>query len=149
MPGPKNKLDDFLNEIEINCDPPIGSRACVQFCLDCLALIRGKLPPIAEEALSFATECLEKPVPVSRVNDMLTKCWQFLDENHRDIPIDDARVSVIRAAMVPVYCLKHPTTNDVVDHLSFFLKLLNNVEPHFEDEEVLLRQHFANCLTKR
>jgi hypothetical protein len=54
MRNQSEKIDDLLNDIEINCDPAIGSRACTRFSLDCLTLIRHKLPPIAEEGLAVA-----------------------------------------------------------------------------------------------
>jgi hypothetical protein len=60
------KLDSLLNEIEIKCDPPIGGPECHRFSVDCLSLIRHKLPPVAEEAFLRLTEYLEEQAPFSQ-----------------------------------------------------------------------------------
>jgi hypothetical protein len=36
--------------------------------------------------------------------------------------------------------------HDIVDHLSYFLAFVNQVEPHLAEEEALLRKHFTKCL---
>jgi hypothetical protein len=140
------ELDLLLNDIEMNCDPTIGSEQCNQFSIDCLSLIRHKLPPIAEEGLTIVTEYLEGRVPLRSVTDMLVKCWQYLKENYNQASPDDPVVSAIRAVIFPLTAQKDPQQRDIVDHLSLFLTLVNNVEPHYDDEESLMRKHFAKCL---
>src|SRR5690349_18573969 len=83
------KLDLLLNDIEMHCDPAIGSQQVNQFSIDCLSLIRRKLPPIAAEGLALTIEYLEGRVPFQSVTDMLAKCWQYLKENHENVPLDD------------------------------------------------------------
>ena len=139
-------LDLLLNDIEMGCDPAIGSEQVNRFSIDCLSLIRHKLPRIAAEGLALTTEYLEGRAPLESVTDMLVKCWQYLKENHEHAPLNDPVVSAIRAVIFPLDAQKHPEKRDIVDHLSFFLMLVNNVEPHFEEEEGLLRKHFAKCL---
>jgi hypothetical protein len=143
------KLDQLLNEIEICCDPEIGDDRCNQFCLDCLALIRHKLPPIAADALVVVTDYREGRVPLKSVVDMTVKCWKYLDENHGHQPLDDPLVSAIRAVIFPLSAQRTPAERDLVDHLSFFLMLVNNVEPHCGEEEALLRKYYAGCLDRR
>ena len=103
MLNQSKRIDDLLNDIEVNCDPAIGSRACTRFMLECLTLIRHKLPPIAEEGLAVVTACLEGRATVEVVTDALVRCWQYLDEKHKDAPTSDPEVSIIRAVMFPVY----------------------------------------------
>jgi hypothetical protein len=146
VPTEFQNLTGLLNDIEINCDPTIGSRECSQFSLDCLALIRHKLPPIAEEGLALGTAYLEGRVPVQSVIDMLIKCWQYLAENHKHTPMDDPAVNAIRAVIFPLDAQKNPEERNIVDHLSSFLEFVNIVEPHHKEEEALLRTCFAKCL---
>lgn len=93
MSNQAQKIADLLNDIEIKCDPAVGSRACTQFSLDCLSLIR--------------------------------------------------------AVIFPLDAQKNPEERDVVNHLGLFLEFVNTVEPHYEEEEALLRRHFADCIETR
>ena len=146
MQNPCSKLNDLLNGIESNCDPTVGSPECTQFSLDCLALIRHKLPPIAQEGISVVRDYYEGRVPLQVVADTLTKCWQYLDQHHKNVPFAETAVSAIRAVIFPLSAQTNPQDKDIVDHLSLFLKFVNNVEPHYEEEESLLRTHFSKCL---
>jgi len=149
MLNQSKRIDDLLNDIEVNCDPAIGSRACIRFYLDCLRLISHKLPPIAEEGLAVATAYVEGRASVEVVTDAIVKCWQYLDEKHKHAPTSDPNVSIIRAVLFPLYAEKNPEERDVVDHLSLFLAFVNTVEPHYEEQETLLRTHFSDCLKAR
>jgi hypothetical protein len=140
------ELDRLLNDIEIGCDPPVGGPECNRFSLDCLALIRYKLPPVALEGLACVTEYLAGQLTLQSVTDMRIKCWQYLDENYKHAPLDDPMVSAVRAVICPLHAQQNPDERNIVDHLSFFLMLVNNVEPHFQEEESLLRAYFAHCL---
>ncbi len=146
MADPSQKLDLLLNDVEINCDPTIGSRECIQFTLDCLKLIRGKLPPIAEQGVSVVSDYLERRTSLQVVLDALLRAWEYLKENCKNTSIEDPVVSAIRAVICALHAQKNPQQRDIVDHLSFFLELVNNVEPHYEEEEALLRTYFAKCL---
>jgi hypothetical protein len=54
------------------------------------------------------------------------------------------------AAVRAVICILHeqfrPNPDDLVDSLSLFLRLLNNIEPRFEEQDALMQKHFAACL---
>lgn len=140
------ELDSLLNDIEISCDPPVGAPECNRFSLDCLALIRHKLPPVALEGVACVTAYLAGQIPLQSVTEMRIQCWQYLDENHKHAALDDPTVSAVRSVISLLGAQDPPERRDIVDHLSFFLMFVNNVEPHFEEEEVLLRKHFAQCL---
>src|SRR5437773_8917117 len=99
MSNESKQLDSLLNDIEMRCDPAIGSKQCNAFSLDCLSLIRHKLPPIAAEGVAIATEYFEGRVPLKSVTDMLIRMWQYLDEHHQQTAIDDPKVSAIRAVI--------------------------------------------------
>jgi hypothetical protein len=77
---------------------------------------------------------------------MGAKCWQYLNENYKHVSLKDPVVSAIRAVIFPLHAQQHPDDHNVVDHLSFFLSLVNNVEPHIAEEESFLRKHFIGCL---
>jgi hypothetical protein len=140
------RLDSLLNDIEQICDPPIGSQASIQFSLACLALVRHRLPQIAEHVRAFSAEHLERPAPLGEVEELLVRCWRYLEENHKNAPLEDPTVSAFRAVICILHAQKHPEERAIVDHLSFFLMLVNNLEPHHQEQESLLRTHFAQCL---
>lgn len=141
------KLDLLLNRIEMNCDLTIGGKTCNEFMMECLSLIQSKLPPIAVEAFRVSNDYLAGRAKLRSVTGMLEKCWEYLHENHQDQKINQPEVSAIRAVICLLHAQAHPQERDIVDQLSFFLTLVNNVESQFDREEFLLRRHFAECLT--
>ena len=143
----EQRLSDLLNDIEINCDPGIGGGQCNAFSIECLFLIQHKLPPIAVEALGILNDYLAGRIPVKSVLDALVGLWKYLDTNHPQRGVDNLEISAIRAVIFPLDAQKSPEMRNIVDHLGFFLQFVNNVEPHYEEEEVLLRKHFGECLT--
>ena len=145
MTGNSQKLDSLLNIIEMNCDPTIGSSECNRFSLDCLSLIQHELPSIAAQAFTLLTEYINGQARLQTLVDMRIKCWQYLDENHKHAPLHDPVVSAIRAVIFSLQAQQTPEERNFVDHLSSFLMWLNNVEPHFEEQESLLQKHFAQC----
>ena len=140
------KLDDLLNDIEMNCYPAIGVEPCIRFSLDCLALVQHKLPLIAEEARFLVAEYLEGRVSLQSIKEMLAKCWQYLKENRNHHPAEEPTESAIRAVIFPLTALRDFAERDIVDHLGLFLEFVNQVEPHYGEEEALLRKYFADCL---
>ncbi len=146
MTNTSDKLDAVLNEIEMNCDPANGSDQCNRFRIACLSLVRSKLPPIAVEGFELANGHIEGHVSMQLITAMLSRCWQYLKENHHHDPLNHPIVSGIRAVICLLYGQTHPEERDIVDHMGFFLMLVNNVEPHFEEEESLLRVFFGKCL---
>jgi hypothetical protein len=146
MAHQSQRLEDLLNQVEINCDPTIGAQECVQFQLDCLALIHHKLPLTAVQSIATLSEYLQGSVPLTNVTNALVNCWAYLDQNHKNSPLAQPEVSAIRATIFPLKAQETPLERNIVDHLSFFLELVNNVEPHLNEEETLLRLHFGKCL---
>jgi hypothetical protein len=109
-------------------------------------LIKEKLPPIALEALDVLQEYFGLRVPIEAVNDMRLKCWHHIDENYRAVDSLDAKVSGIRSVIFPLDAQRRAPAREIADHLSCFLTFVNQVEPHLDEEEALLRKHFTKCL---
>jgi hypothetical protein len=135
-----------LNDIEMNCNPKIGDDRCTKFSYECLSLIRDKLPTIAAEAFDLLGDNLEGPVQLDSISEMLKRLWTYFDENRKEKGIGFAEEGAIRAVIGPLHALINPDTREIVDDLAFFLKMINNIEPHFEEEEALLRKLFKDCL---
>jgi hypothetical protein len=148
MTNPSHILEDLLNDIEINGDPTVGSAECTQFSLACLALIRHKLPPIAERGVATLRDYLDGRVSLETVVRAKVACWEFLGGAHKDAPLTDPIVAAVRAVIFPLEAQRVPQERDIVDHLAFFLEFVNDVEPHYEEEEALLRTCFSKCLGK-
>src|SRR5581483_2935062 len=126
------KLGSLLNDIEIACDPTIACEQVNGFSLDCLLLIRHKLPLIARRGLRLASEYLEGRVSLNELSDMLARCWQHLEENRDSLQPNDPGASAVRAVICVLYAQQHADARNIADHLGFFLTLVNNVEPHFD-----------------
>ena len=124
----------------------VGSEQCIQFMTECLSLIQHKLPPIAVEAMAVAREYSAGRISVRTVSEMLVKCWEYLKEHHPGVLFEHPEVAALRAVICLLHAQKHPQACNIVDHLSFFLWLVEDVESHREQEEALLRKHFAKCL---
>jgi hypothetical protein len=140
------ELSELLNRIEENCDPPIGSQQCNDFMLECLSLIREKLPPISLEAMEVLRKYFSRVVKIEAVSEMLVKCWHHIDENYKGVDSCHVEVSAIRAVIFPLDAQRRAHERDIVDYLESFLTFVNQVEPHPEKEEDLLRKHFAKCI---
>lgn len=140
------ELDLLLNRIEENCDPASCGKNAVEFMVDCLSLVEHKMPTIAKEALRVARGYPAERATLDAVVEMLDRCWLYLDEQYRGKDLSDPEVSAIRAAIFILFDLQHPEEFEIVDSLSFFLRLVNNIERHLQEEESLLRVHFAGCL---
>jgi len=141
-----DKLGALLNDIEQKCDPAIGSKQCIQFMLECLSLIEQKLPSIAVEALTVAKEYLAGRTSLESVSEMRLQCWQYLRQHYPGVLFKHSEVNAIRAVIFLLHAQEHPEDRNIVDHLSFFLMLVNDVEPHRKEEETLLPKYFAECL---
>lgn len=140
------RLDHLLNRIEMGCNPEVGLKQSSDFMMECLSLIKSKLPRVASEGLRISNEYIAGRAQRESIIEALEKCWSDLRENHSGQQINEHEVSGIRATICLLHAQAHPHERDIVDQLSFFLTLVNNVEPHFEKEEFLLRRHFAQCL---
>lgn len=140
------EIDGLLNQIEETSNPTVGSKASTQFMLECLALIEEKLPPLATEAAELTNRYLSGRAKLEAVIEMRSKCWRHIDECRKTGDCDSLEVNAIRAVIFPLDAFEHPAEHDVVEHLSAFLAFVNHVEPHFQQEEALLRKHFASSL---
>jgi hypothetical protein len=136
-------LNLLLNDIEETCDPEIGSEASRNFSLDCLSLIAARSPSICEEALRLLKS--ESEIQTTALDELYVRCWNFIESHLPNKPITTPEVSAVRATICTLYAATHRHERNIVDHLSFFLELVNNVLPISERHEELLRQHFAGC----
>jgi hypothetical protein len=85
-------------------------------------------------------------VKIEAVSEMLVKCWHHIDENYKGVDSCHVEVSAIRAVIFPLDAQRRAHERDIVDYLESFLTFVNQVEPHPEKEEDLLRKHFAKCI---
>jgi hypothetical protein len=146
MTNPSRKLDLLLNSLEQTCDSSAYLRARDAFMIDCLWLIEQLMPPIASASFQAARNYHDGLAPLNSVSDALVTCWRELRVGDREMRLDHPEVSAIRAVICLLYSQEHPEADDFLDSISFFLRLLNNVEAHFERQEALLLKHFDSCL---
>jgi len=131
----------LLNSIEENCE--LSRDQIARFKLDVLALIGPKLLPIASESMALAKDFMTGSISESAIASALERCWNSSDQN-RGLTTPESNST--RAVICLLYGLIHGEKDDVVDSLSFFLTLVNNVEPHVSRELELLHRHFRDCL---
>jgi hypothetical protein len=148
MTKPEQNLDDLLNDIEQNCDPAVGDQESNDFMFDCLLLVQHKLPAICLEAMALLTAYRLGQIPLHDIDEMAVRCWRYLDENYKGADSALAEVSAVRAVIFPLNAHRHvhKGEHDIVDYLSSFLTFVNQIEPHLDEEESLLRKHFARCI---
>jgi|ERR1043166_8204008 hypothetical protein len=146
MTNTGKELEELLNDIEEKCNPQIGAKESIDFMLECLSLIRHKLPPASIEAVEVLQAYFMGRVTIEAVNDMLVECWRRIDEDYKGVDARNSEVSAIRAVIFPLNAQRRGQERDIVDHLSSFLTFVNQVEPHLKEEEELLRRHFAKCI---
>jgi hypothetical protein len=141
-----SKLDLLLNEIETNCDPATYSSSIAACMVDCVVVIEHQLPPKAKAGLRICKAYLSGESSFQQLKSAILNCWKGLgnggDENRFDVP----HVSATRAILCILKHLEGKDPHDLVDQMSFFLQLVNNVKAHEDDQEALLRKHFAACL---
>jgi hypothetical protein len=141
------RLDLILNEIEIRCNPPQYLKLAESFMFDCQALVGQRMPPLALRALQVASRHRAGLIPLQSVSETLAACWRGIQG--RDMQLDKPDVAAVRAVICILDSQLHPESDEFVDSLSFFLHLLNSIEPHFVEQEDLIRRHFADCLPLR
>ena len=137
---PPQELDRILNAIEERMEPTREQIA--QFKLDVLSLVEPKLPPVARESLVEGRRFAAGEVARSVISDALTQCWSYADEHWPGGGLATIDACAVRS----VISLLHGFISeevDFVDSTSFFLGLINRVEPHFSEEARLLDQHFG------
>jgi hypothetical protein len=140
-----SKVDLLLNDIEINCEPA-EYRSSIAVCMvNCALVIEHRLPPTARAGLLFCKGYLLNESSLQQLNGAILDCWESIRD--QDCRIDIPDVSATRAILCILKHLEGAEQHDLVDQMSFFLQLVNNVEAHEDEQEALLRKHFAACLT--
>ncbi len=137
---PSQELDLILNAIEERMEPTREQIA--QFKLDVLSLVEPKLPSVAREGLVEGRRFAAGEVTQSVISDALAQCWAYADERWPGGALSTIEACAVRS----VISLLHGFISeevDFVDSISFFLGLINRVEPHFSEEARLLEQHFG------
>jgi hypothetical protein len=99
--------------------------------------------PVASRSLQIAKDYPVGLASLESVADALHACWGELG-NGREMQLDNPEVSAIRAAICTLHSQIDPESDDIVDVLSFCLRLLNTVEPHFAAQETLLSRYFGD-----
>jgi hypothetical protein len=136
------KLDLHLNSIEEIYVPAEFGKSCVPLMIDAAALVEARMPPVATYSLRVARDYAAGTTSAESVNDAIVRCWKDLGGGGRDMCTDVPDVAAIRAVICILRRQVHPEAEDSLDLLSFFVELLNNVEPHSEELEALFKKHF-------
>jgi hypothetical protein len=146
MSDESTKLDLLLNDIEEKCDPADYAENSARFQIECLSLIAERMPTIAATSYAVARAHVSGQSNTKAVAEALKASWDYLDVGCKSLNLSDVKVSATRAVICALHEQLHQEDTDFVDSMSFFLRLVNNVEPHFEAEEMLLRKYFGACL---
>ena len=136
--GP-TELNLLLNEIEQRVGSEWSWTSCAHFMVECLFIVKDRLPPLALDGLAIAQLYLAGCSSSQEVSNMRVRCWQELP-GELSMKTDDPRVAAIRA----VICVLQTSleSSEGLDLLSFFLQLVNRIEPHYEAQYRLLSKHF-------
>lgn len=137
-----------LNNLVADIDEQLGAnracnRRCYSFMLDCLALIRHLLPPVAIAGIAVTERLLQNGFAATDWPELEAprrNCWAEV-KRLETIPGSEAQIAAVRAALFATY--PPDGKDDLVDVLSVFLEFANEAEPHFVEQEQLLRKHFA------
>lgn len=147
MKEAQERIDLLLNEIEETCPAPDYNPCLVPFMLECASLIESRMPSLAVKALETARAYSAQEKPLASVRGAIEDCWHSV--NQSSIASDDPDACAIRALICVLHEQSQPGSADLVDLLSFFLNLLNRVEPHGEEQIGLINKHFSPCLDKQ
>ena len=142
-----DNFDLLLNVIEEKCEPAAYVKRIVPFMIECATLIEPRMSPKTLSMFNVIRSYADAQLtPAGEVRATMTKCWEDLKADHRDMRLDDPEVCAIRAMICILDAQLHSETNNFVDVLSFFTSLLNRLEPHNLEHEALLRKYFAACI---
>jgi hypothetical protein len=134
-------LDSLLNDLEERMGSDWNWGPCCHFMIDCLNLVRPQLPSVAVEALTIQESFMEGIAPYEQVIAARERCWRANDREATTHPVSNLRITCIRAVICVLW--NAPAPGDSLGHLAFFLGLLNQVEPRYNDEYRLLCKHFG------
>src|SRR5262249_13127058 len=112
--------------------------------IECLSLVRYRLPAAALDALNAASGYLSARVSLEEINVLVIECWQQLDGAYKGKDVDVPDVSAIRAAIFVLDSLEHPQDTDIFNRLQYFLQFINNVEPRLQEYAALLNRYFPD-----
>lgn len=147
------QLDLLLNSIEENCAPAKYEQALLPFMFDCADLIEARLPWVARESLCVAQSFAQKLLDMGALEQAVITCWQAIGDGPQSLQVDNPQVAGIRAVICILHSQLHsenkqihPECGEFVDLMSFYLQLLNNVEPCFQQQEALIKERFGACL---
>ena len=146
MATSSTKLDLLLNSIEENCDPTRYRAAWIPYLIACAALVEHRMPAVAIASFGVSRDYAAGRVSMQSVREAMQRCWEDLQKGHREMRLDDPQVSAVRAVICVLQRQLEPESDDFLDFTSFFLQVVDNVEPHPDEEEALLREHFGLCL---
>ena len=140
-----SEIDLLLNDIEMNCEPAEYRGFEVDFMIDCVAIIEDNLSPAASAGLLVCRDYLSGKASLQVVQDAILECWAAERQKDWSRPFEVPELPANRAVLCLLKKLEGDEA-DLVDGLSFFLNLIDNVEAQQEQHEALLRQRFAACL---
>ena len=146
MAEAQERIDLLLNEIEERCQASDYEGSRVPFMLDCASLSQSRMPARAAKALETARAFSAHEVPLASVHEVIKECWRELDQEVVDRSRDDPNACAIRAVICILSEQSQPESGDFVNLLSFFLNLLNQADPHPEEQILLINKHFSGCL---
>jgi hypothetical protein len=141
------KLDLLLNQIEENCSPSEYEQAFLPFMFECADLIAHLMPKVARDSLAIAKDYVSNTHDAARVKEAVQRCWTALDSDQGKRQLEDPGVSSIRLVICILHKQLHPELDDFLDMASFFLRLINNVEPSYDQLATLIRKWFGKCLS--
>jgi hypothetical protein len=139
------KLIDVLYSIEENCARADYQHSVVPCMIDCAKLIAHEMTPATAESFQIAQRYVNQATSLQSVSDAISSCWKEL-EHGREMRVSDPEVSATRAVLCILHAQLHGPSDEFLDAMSFFLQLINNAEPHHQEELELLQHHFASCL---
>ena len=143
------KLQDLNEQMRRIEDSGVtaGSEPFIRFLIDCSSLVRHRLPSVALEALDVAAEYQAGCIPVEQIIETVVRCWRELDDKYKGKDVDVPAVAAIRAVIFLLDSLRNPNEKDIFDRLQYFLDFVNLVEPHLQEEALLLDKHFPDSVS--
>jgi hypothetical protein len=144
----EERIERLLSEIEEKCLASDYDLCRVPFMLDCASLIQGGMPSRAVQALETARAYSVHELPVASVDEAIEGCWRDIGPCSVSGYSFNADECALRALICILREQAQPGVDDFYELLSFFLDMLNRVEPHAEEQIVLIKKHFSHCLER-
>jgi len=144
-PSPE-RLDLLLSQVDDKCELSDILSEAISFEADCLRLVCHAIPPQCSQDAELVFNFKRDRPTRDAAGVALGRCWTVLKKDYPGKDVDDVSVSAVRALICALTLVQAKELGDVVDDLGFFLEMLHHVEPHFEEEESLIRSHFGQYL---